>query len=155
MSSSGPVIGIDISGTRLAWAVFDYENEIAECEMYRLTAARQADLIKEGLRDARRVAQEPEYIGIEQPHFGFPKAAYMHGMAVARCEDACRSVWRHSVLRFFQPSEWRRIAGVGGRASKERVKQYVTDEFGFTPKSQDEADAAAIAVAMWLEAYGE
>ena len=48
MSSGGPVIGIDISGTRLAWAVFDYENEIAECEMYRLTAARQADLIKEG-----------------------------------------------------------------------------------------------------------
>ncbi len=149
------VVGIDISGTRLAWAVFDYENEIAECEMYRLTAARQADLIKDGLRDARRVAPEPEFIGIEQPPIGLPKAADMHGMAGARCEDACRSIWRHAPVRFFQPSEWRRIAGVGGRATKDRVKEFVTDEFGFVPGSQDEADAACIAVAMWVEAFGE
>lgn len=149
------VIGIDVSGTRIAWAVFDYEAEIAECEVYRLTAGRQYELIREGLRDAKGVAPEPAHIGIEQPHFGFPKSAYVHGMAVARCEDACRSLWRHAPMRFFQPKEWRRIAGVGGGASKERVKEFVTDEFGFTPTSQDEADAACVAVAMWVEAFGE
>jgi Holliday junction resolvasome RuvABC endonuclease subunit len=58
-------------------------------------------------------------------------------------------------VRFFQPSEWRRIAGVGGRASKERVMEFVGEEFGFTPGSQDEADAACVSIAMWIEAFGE
>ncbi len=149
------VVGIDISGTRLAWAVFDYEGEVAECEMYRLTAGKQYQQIREGLRDAKKFAPEPAHIGIEQPHFGFPKSAYIHGMAVGRCEDACRSLWRDTPVRFFQPSEWRRIAGVGGRASKERVMEFVGEEFGFTPGSQDEADAACVSIAMWIEAFGE
>jgi len=152
---SSPVVGIDISGTRIAWAVFDYEDEIARCEMTRISAGRQAEQIREALRDAKRVAKEPAWVGIEQPHFGFPRAAYMHGMAVARCEDACRSLWRDAPIRFFQPTEWRKVAGVGGRASKERVKEFVSDEFGFVPGSQDEADAACIAIAMWIEAFGE
>lgn len=154
-ASMASVIGIDISGTRLAWAVFDYDGEVAECEVYRLTAGRQFELIREGLRDAKRVAPEPTHIGIEQPHFGFPKSAYIHGMAVGRCEDACRSLWRHAPVRFFQPSEWRRIAGVGGRASKERVMEFVRDEFGFAPHTQDEADAACVSIAMWIEGHGE
>jgi len=150
-----PVVGIDVSGTRMAWAVFDYEAELAECQVYRLTAGKQYELICEGLRDAKRITPEPSFIGIEQPHFGFPKAAYIHGMAVARSEDACRALWRQTPVRFFQPTEWRRIAGVGGRASKERVREFVSDEFGFSPQTQDEADAACVAIAMWIEDQGE
>ncbi|MGB1525955.1 MAG: hypothetical protein ACPG9N_00065 [Miltoncostaeaceae bacterium] len=147
-------VGIDVSGTRIAYAVYAHPGLITVSATHRLTAGRQYELIREALREARGEAGEPGAIGIEQPHFGFPKAAYMHGMAVARTEDACRAVWRHAPVRFFQPSEWRRIAGVGGRASKERVMEFVKG-FGFKPKTQDEADAAAVALAMWVEEYGD
>ena len=109
-------VGIDVSGTRIAYAVYAHPGLITVSATHRLTAGRQYELIREALREARGEAGEPGAIGIEQPHFGFPKAAYMHGMSVARTEDACRAVWRHAPVRFFQPSEWRRIAGGGGRA---------------------------------------
>lgn len=148
------VVGIDVSGTRIAFAVYAHPGLITVTETHRLTAGRQYELIREALRSASEEAIEPGFIGIEQPHFGFPKAAYMHGMAVARTEDACRATWRHAPIRFFQPTEWRRIAGVGGRASKERVDEFVRG-FGFAPKTQDEADAACVALAMWVEAFGD
>lgn len=147
-------LGIDVSGTRIAYALYSNPGLITQSQTHRLTAGRQYELIREALKEARSEVPEPGFIGIEQPHFGFPRAAYMHGMAVARTEDACRSVFPHAPIRFFQPSEWRRISGVGGRATKERVDEFVRG-FGFAPKTQDEADAAAIALAMWVEACEE
>lgn len=154
MATPEYTIGIDVSGTRIAYAVYSHPGLVTVTDTHRLTAGRQYELILEALKEAREECPEPGFIGIEQPHFGFPKAAYMHGMAVARTEDACRSVWRHAPIRFFQPSEWRRIAGVGGRASKERVNEFVRG-FGFAPKNLDESDAAAVSLAMWVEAFGD
>lgn len=148
-------IGIDVSGTRVAVAAFSHSSGIAISINQRLTAGRQYELIRQCMRDMYAEVGEVQAIGIEQPHFGFPKAAYTHGMSVARAEDASRAQWPYAPIRFFQPTEWRRIAGVGGRATKERVKEFVRDEFGFTPKIIDESDAACVAIAMWVEAFGE
>jgi Holliday junction resolvasome RuvABC endonuclease subunit len=148
------VIGIDVSFRRFAIAAYAHPGLVTVARNVPLTAGRQYSLIRQAVKDMRDEVGEPGFVGIEQPHFGFPKAAYMHGMAVARTEDAVRSVWRHAPQRFFQPTEWRRIAGVGGRASKERVAEFVRG-FGFKPATEDESDAACIAIAMWVEAFGD
>lgn len=147
-------VGIDVSYRRFAIAAYAHPGALVLTRNVPLTAGRQYELIREAMREFRDEIPEVGFVGIEQPHFGFPKAAYMHGMVVGRTEDAARSVWRHAPQRFFQPSEWRRICGVGGRASKEKVEEFVRG-FGFLPKTQDESDAAAIALAMWVEAYGD
>lgn len=148
------VIGIDVSFRRFAIAAYAHPGLVTVTRNVPLTAGRQYELIRQAVKDMAAEVGEPGFVGIEQPHFGFPKAAYKHGMAVARTEDAVRSVWRHAPQRFFQPTEWRRIAGVGGRASKERVAEFVR-EFGFKPVTEDESDAACVALAMWVEAYGD
>lgn len=148
-------IGIDVSGTRIAVAAFSHPHYVNFAITQRLTAGKQYDLIKHALREMAAEVGEPNIVGIEMPFLGFPKSAFIHGQCVARTEDACRAVWPHAPQRFMQPSEWRKIAGVGGKASKERVAEFVRDEFMFTPKNQDEADAACIAIATWVEAFGD
>jgi len=143
-------IGIDVSATRFAIAAYS-PGKIALCFMQRLTAGRQYELIREAVRDMHSEVPEPTAVGIEQPWFGrFPKAAYLHGMSVARAEDACRAQWRHAPIRFYQPKEWRRLSGVGGGASKGAVAEFAV-ELGFLPKNQDEADAALVAAACFFD----
>ena len=144
-----------MSGTRFAIAAYAHPGLLKFTTTKKLTAGRQYELIRECVLEVAAEVGEPGYVGIEQPFFGFPKSAYMHGMVVARAEDACRAVWRHAPIRFFQPSEWRRACGVGGKATKAEVKEFVTANFGFRPANQDEADAAAVAVAMWIEGFAE
>lgn len=155
MTDNEIAVGIDVSGTRIAVACYSHPGKIKTTCIQRLTAGRQYHLIRECLRQVREEIGDPQAVGIEQPYFGFPKAAYMHGMVVARTEDACRAVWPHTPQRFYQPSEWRKAAGMSGRATKDEVREFVTKQFGFAPANQDEADAAAISVAMWVEAFGE
>ena len=153
-AASELTIGIDVSGTRFAIAAFR-PDDTSLAFTQRLTAGRQYELIREAVRDMAAEIGEPNAVAIEQPWFGrFPKSAYIHGMSVARAEDACRAQWRHAPIRFMQPKEWRRLAGVGGGASKERVDEFVRG-FGFMPQDQDSADAACVAIAAWVESFGE
>jgi hypothetical protein len=143
------VWGIDIQPTRIAIAVYSGDG-YRWSETTRLNTGRQYSLIRDALRAAGKQNGEPTDVCIEQPALPFVKATFNAGAVCARLEDALFGVWPHAVIRWMQPSEWRKIAGMSGRASKDEVASLAT-EIGFTPGDQDQADAGIIALARWNE----
>ena len=149
MSDQQRVWGIDIQPTRIAIAVYG-DDGYRWSETYRLNKGRQYDLLRDALRAAGKQNDEPSDICIEQPALPFVKATFNAGAVCARLEDALFATWPHAVLRWMQPSEWRKIAGLSGRASKEEVAVHAAS-IGFAPMDQDQADAGIIALARWNE----
>jgi len=143
------VWGIDISPTRIAVAVFG-DDGYRWSETTKLNDGRQYDRIRDALRICELENGEPTDICIEQPALPFVKATFMAGAVCARLEDAIFGIFPHVVIRWMQPSEWRKIAGMSGRASKDEVMEYAK-ESGFTPEDQDQADAGVVALARWNE----
>jgi hypothetical protein len=156
MSDDQAVWGIDISPTRIAVAVYTTGGKHAKT--YPLTnGPGQYTEIRDALIDVARsewVWGEPTDVCIEQPALPFAKAAFWAGAACARTEDAVLGRWPHVVIRWMQPAEWRKIAGIGGRATKDEVKAW-SHELGFAPEDQDQADASLIAYARYVELYEE
>ena len=144
--------GIDVSPTRIAIAVYSDAGK-RWANTYPLNhVADQYSAIRDALTDAGNHNGEPTDVCIEQPALPFARAAYMAGAVCARTQDAILGRWPHVIIRWMQPSEWRKIAGIGGRASKDEVKAWSFEE-GFTPDDQDQADASAIAYARHVEIY--
>lgn len=156
MSDDQLVWGIDISPRRIAIAV--YGEGVRECDTHPLVnGPGQYEGIREALISMARntqVALEPTDVCIEQPALPFAKAAFWAGAACGRVEDAVLGRWPHVILRWMQPAEWRKIAGIGGRATKDEVMAW-SYELGFLPHDQDQADASAIAYARYVELYEE
>jgi hypothetical protein len=147
------VWGIDISPTRIAIAVFGDDGH-RWSETTTLKGGRQYERIRDALRSCESSNGEPTDICIEQPALPFVKATFMAGAVCARLEDAVFAVFPHAVIRWMQPSEWRKISGLSGRATKDEVKQYA-EECGFQPADQDQADAGIVALARWNEIQGD
>ena len=144
--------GIDVSPTRIAIAVYS-DGGKRWSQTYPLNKSDdQYGAIRDALLDARKYNDEPTDICIEQPALPFARAAYMAGAVCARTQDAVFGRWPHVILRWMQPSEWRKIAGIGGRASKDEVMAWSFEE-GFAPEDQDQADASAIAYARHIELH--
>ena len=154
MSDHQEVWGIDVSPTRIAIAIYGGDKRWSGT--YALNKDNdQYTSIRNALIDAVRNANtEPTDICIEQPALPFARAAYMAGAVCARTEDAVLGRWPHVILRWMQPSEWRKIAGAGGRASKDEVMAH-SFELGFDPADQDQADASLIAYARYVEIHEE
>lgn len=150
MTDSQKIWGIDVSPTRIAVAVYSEDGTRWSRTNALNTGPSQYDLIRGALIEASRDHSEPTDICIEQPALPFARAAYMAGAVCARTEDAIFARWPHVVIRWMQPSEWRKIAGLGGRASKQDVHAWSLD-MGFSPDDQDQADASAIAYARYVE----
>ena len=152
MSDQHETWGIDVSPTRIAIAVYSEAGK-RWAKTYPLNKTDdQYRAIRDALIDARRSNEEPTDVCVEQPALPFARDAYMAGAVCARTEDAIFGRWPHVILRWMQPSEWRKIAGIGGRASKDEVMAW-SIENGFTPEDQDQADASAIAYARHVEIH--
>lgn len=143
------VWGIDISPTRIAIAVYG-DDGYRWAETTRLNDGRQYERIRDALRSCENGNGEPSDICVEQPALPFVKATFMAGAVCARLEDAIFGVFPHAIIRWMQPSEWRKIAGMSGRASKDDVYGFSCG-IGFDPADQDQADASVIAFARWNE----
>ena len=146
------VWGIDISPTRIAIAAYGDTNRYANT--WKLDHKVELAQYK-GIRDALVSCAyanggRPEHICIERPAYPFLKAAFSAGMVCGRLEDAIFGRWDDVVVRWMQPAEWRKLAGLSGRATKDEVMAWSFDE-GYDPKDQDQADASAIAFARWNE----
>lgn len=154
MKDQQEVWGIDVSPKRIAIAVYSPAGK----RWSETTALNTGDdayaLIREALVSASRANSEPSDICIEQPALPFARAAFMAGAVCARTEDAIFGRWPHAVLRWMQPAEWRKAAGMSGRATKDEVMAW-SIEAGFAPDDQDQADASAIAVARYNEIMDE
>lgn len=155
MSASDSMMwGIDISPTRIAIAVYRPDG-YRWSETTKLNVnGRQYDRIREALRSCESTNGEPEHICIEQPALPFVKATFMAGAVCARLEDAIFGIFPHAIIRWMQPSEWRKWAGLSGRASKEEVLDFARN-VGFAPADQDQADAGVVALARWNEILQE
>lgn len=153
MSDQQKVWGIDVSPTRIAVAVYS-EAGTRWTETSPLNEGPQYEAVRDALVSASRANGEPTDVCIEQPALPFARAAYMAGAVCARTQDAVLGRWPHVVIRWMQPSEWRRIAGLGGRATKQEVFDWSL-AFGFDPADQDQADASAIAYARYIEMMDE
>lgn len=156
MTDDQLVWGIDISPTRIAIAVYGEGTRVSATTSI-VNGHGQYEGIRGALREMSRndsVWSEPTDICVEQPALPFAKAAFWAGAACGRVEDAILGRWPHIVLRWMQPSEWRKIAGIGGRATKDEVMAW-SIETGFEPDDQDQADASAIAYARYVELYEE
>lgn len=148
------VWGVDVSPTRIAIAVFSPSGTRWTRTWPLNTSDDQYKLIRDAFIDASKENAEPTDVCVEQPALPFARAAYMAGAVCARTQDAVFGRWPHVVMRWMQPTEWRKIAGLGGRASKSDVLAWSL-EMGFDPTDQDQADASAIAVARYYELRDE
>lgn len=146
--------GIDVSPTRIAIAVYSPAGTRWSMTTQLNTGDDQYALIRGALIEASNKNNEPTDICVEQPALPFARAAYMAGAVCARTQDAIFGRWPHVVLRWMQPTEWRKIAGLGGRATKDDVMSF-SFKMDFDPADQDQADASAIAVARYNELRDE
>jgi hypothetical protein len=153
MTDQQKVWGIDVSPTRIAVAVYS-EDGTRWARTSALNKGSQYEAVRDALIEASREHGEPTDVCVEQPALPFARAAYMAGAVCARTEDAVLGRWPHVVIRWMQPSEWRRIAGLGGRASKQDVFDWSV-MMEFNPSDQDQADASAIAYARYVELMDE
>lgn len=159
---SGPVVvGLDPSPLRLGWgAVLLDEGAAVACGMERLDLPGKGwsdDQAREALRvvDERlsRIGHTVAAVYIEQPALppaSGPKSAFNAGRAVQEVLVAARRRWPHADgPHFLQPSEWRKLAGLNGRATKADIRfaaEWLMSEV-FGPKRQDAADALCVALA--------
>jgi len=146
--------GIDISPNRIAVAVYGGNPRHRWSETTNLKDGRQYTRIRDALRSCDVANGEPTDITIEKPALPFINATFMAGAVCARLEDALFNLYPHAIIRWMQPSEWRKIAGLSGRASKEEVMFYAVQN-GYDPADQDQADAGVIALAGWNEIQDE
>jgi hypothetical protein len=62
------------------------------------------------------------------------------------------------VVRWYLPAEWRSLIGIGGgRAKRDVLKERAWDlavSRGFAPRTEDDADAACVALARAVELSG-
>jgi hypothetical protein len=148
------VWGIDIAPTRIAIAVFRPDGYRWSETTTLNKGGRQYDRIRDALRSCEKDNGEPSQICIEQPALPFVKATFMAGAVCARLEDAIFGLHPHVIIRWMQPSEWRKWGGLSGRASKDEVMEFARN-VGFAPDDQDQADAGVVALARWNEILQE
>ena len=145
------VWGIYISPTRIAIAIYGGVRYSETWQLDHKTELAQYQGIRDALIECSDAAGEsPKHICIERPAYPFLKAAFSAGMVCGRLEDAIFGSWDDVVIRWMQPAEWRKLAGLSGRATKDEVMAWSFEE-GYEPDDQDQADASAIACARWNE----
>jgi Holliday junction resolvasome RuvABC endonuclease subunit len=167
-------LGLDVSPKRLGWALARLEDGApVACGMEAIELpANGWDRMR--MREALTVAgteawnavgaREIHYVAIELPALvakSGPKSAFMAGRAYQEAISAARRRWPWAWVDEMQPSEWRRLAGLKGNASKDDVKlraaymgfplpgavEVSVFETNLDKCPQDAADAACIAVA--------
>lgn len=85
--------------------------------------------------------------------------AKLLGAVLARLEDAVRGVWPHAVQRQYLPHEWRALVGIGTGLPRRGPRRGVLKERawalsvsrGWEPRTEDDADAACVAMARAVE----
>jgi Holliday junction resolvasome RuvABC endonuclease subunit len=144
------VWGIDPAISRVAFACADLESETVEVEtLLTATDAREGERL--GLLDrqvrifARQLAgrYRPAVIWIEQPSGRFRALQLTYAVGVLQAalfETLACPVWT------IPSSTWKQRTIGRGNATKEQVRTYI-DRLGVNVRDQDEADAAAIALA--------
>lgn len=176
MSVVSLCLGIDISPKRLGWALARLEDGApvaCGCEAIELPAngwdRKRLDSLLYvaeaaggfGSGDMRNFYDaEVHYVAIELPALppkSGTKSAFNAGRAYQEAVSAIRRRWPWAVLDEMQPSEWRKLAGLPGNASKGAVMaqawEFITNAEGDISDlaesllSQDAADAACIALA--------
>lgn len=154
-------LGLDVSPRRMGWALAHLEDGApVACGVVAIDLPDHGwspHLLRSGIEDIECGAPgEIHYCAVERPALP-PKsgtnAAFNAGRAYQEAISAVRRRWPWAVVDEMQPSEWRKLAGLAGNASKVDVRRHA-DSFGFhvlgTLESippQDAADAACIALA--------
>ena len=165
------VLGLDPSPLRLGWGLVDLEDGAAiACGMERidlphkgwmhhqvyaaLYAPIQAGLVTTD-GDDWTPSFEVSFIAIERPAVpprSGTNSAMNAGRAMQEAVSCCQRRWPHAPIEELQPSEWRKLAGLPGNASKADVQIKagvllldVGQDNG--APAQDAADALLIALA--------
>lgn len=167
------ILGLDVSPKRLGWGLVNLvTGEPVACGMEpidlpdhgwsheqvtrALDAVQRKDIFGHVYSEAFP-GSEVQAIYIEQPALppvSGPKSAYNAGRAVQEAHNSCERRWPHAPIEYLMPSEWRKLAGLPGNASKGDVMglaESIGDHVYPGPSSmpQDAADALLIAVAGW------
>jgi Holliday junction resolvasome RuvABC endonuclease subunit len=157
------VLGIDCSPLRLGWGIVDLEDGAAiACGMERIDLPHKGwshQQVAAALRAIDTVHTpgvcEVAFIAVEEP--GLPpvsgtKSAYNAGRAVQEAVNACQRRWPHAPICELKPSQWRKLVGLPGNASKADVQMKaglllldVGQDEGCP--AQDAADALCVALA--------
>lgn len=164
-------LGLDVSPKRLGWALARLEDGApvaCGCEAIELPAnGWDRKRIYEALGAPDRMngfgtrGAEVHYVAVERPALP-PKSgtngAFNAGRAYQEAISAVRRRWPWAVVDEMQPSEWRRLAGLKGNASKRDVEaaalaiqhEFEHDDptkYALDLSFQDACDALLIALA--------
>lgn len=172
------LLGLDVSPRRMGWALCDLvsgEPVACGCEAIELPkngwdrgavtqALHRLPVGEQVYYEGDPVAWIGEYaeveaVYVEHPISRFPGMAYDEGRAVGMVHCEVQRRWPHAPVEYLKPSEWKKLAGLKGNASKAEVFGEASDllfpVFGrdvardYIEKhgGQDAADALLIAVA--------
>lgn len=169
MTEPRPVLlGLDPAPSNLGWATVhaDTGQPLATGRVTIPTTGPVTRHIYQAIREV--VAQvwpdNIEYWQREEPKSRFPKAIKAHGYVCALVDHACDTApgIRHATClaildgrpHGLEPWEWRRLIGLPGNVPKHEVMAWACGNatpHGLLIRSQDAADALAIARAAWLQ----
>ena len=151
------LLGLDPSTVALGWAYLDLKTGspilCGAARVDKLRAARgslEAALLA-GLREAEsHITGRVELIYCERHFSGRNRQITI---ILAECVGAvlmgCNVVWPGISRNRFVPQEWKKGVGLAGNATKPQVREKAF-HLGWTPETQDAADACCIASAGWL-----
>lgn len=157
------VLGLDVSPRRLGWGLVDLETgEAVACGMEPIDLPDHGWWHQQITRALRRVADvalwdsddprgEVSAVYIECPISRFPGMAYNEGRAVGALHGEVERRWPWVHMGedvYLKPSEWKKLAGLKGNASKADVWAEAL-RIGGRVIAQDAADALLIARAGW------
>jgi Holliday junction resolvasome RuvABC endonuclease subunit len=169
MTVTSLLLGLDVSPRRLGWGMVDLvTGEPVACGMepidlpdhgWHHKQVRRA-LIRvdaQVIWDSANPRGEVQAVYIECPISRFPGMAYDEGRAVGETQAEVERRWPHAPIEYLMPSEWKKLAGLKGNASKGEVWAQAGRILIKSGKpgnetarmQQDAADALLIAVAGW------
>jgi Holliday junction resolvasome RuvABC endonuclease subunit len=139
------VLGLDVQMRRVGFGLVYTDGEKIEPLFtgYAQTVGNPGDFLRAFF--SKLVVHEPSVIYVEDAHVGASRRiAVEHAKMVGRALQEAEKQFPDAAVQTIQPKEWRMLVGLGGNARKEQVMAWANLQ-GFFAKTQDEADAAAIA----------
>jgi Holliday junction resolvasome RuvABC endonuclease subunit len=147
------VLGLDPQRTRLGYGVVSTDGEVIRPLGCGVDHPALLEPLGEFIRRALGELRGGWLAGIsvvyvEAPHVGASRRiAVDHAMVVGRVLQEAERTFAGAPVELLQPSEWRRLCGLSGGATKAQVMAW-SQAYGFDPDGmQDAADAACVAVA--------
>jgi Holliday junction resolvasome RuvABC endonuclease subunit len=151
------ILGIDAAKNRTGWALLTEDERLVETGVVVIDHTdgdrrRAFGMIRDELVDVmgRAHQQDVDVVGVfvEGPFLGpSPKVSIEHARWIGSVEAIAWRVFGYALIEMLPSREWRQILGITA-AGKDPVRGWAVGRYPeLANRSQDEMDAAAIAVA--------